>query len=184
MAPLQAEDILDNDAYLQQRGAIRNRVMEVKSRRRVHMGEHLTFLFENEETLRYQVQEMLRAEGRCDAKDISHEVSTYNELLGKSGELGATLLIEITDPEERDQRLRQWLNLPSHLFVMLDDGREARASFDPRQVGEDRLSSVQYLKFDCGGVQPVGLGCDLPGMELRCDLTPVQRRALADDMVS
>ncbi len=62
------------------------------------MGPHLTFLFENHDTIRYQVLEMVRTERMVKDADIRHEVDTYNELLGARGELGATLLIELDDP--------------------------------------------------------------------------------------
>jgi len=178
------EEILDLDAYEQQRPAFRHHVMGVKDRRRVHLGEHLTLLFENAETVRYQVQEMLRIEKRTAEADVQHELATYNELLGEPGELGATLLIEIDDPAVRDEKLVAWLDLPRHLYLEVEGGERVPAAFDERQVGTDRLSSVQYLKFDCGGRPPVAAGCDLPGLELRVDLTPVQRKALAQDLES
>lgn len=175
-------DLLDLDSYEQARARIRERVMGTKSRRRVHLGEHLTFLFENTETIRYQVQEMLRAEKRSAVADIEHELATYNELLGDPGSLGCTLLIELEDPSERDVRLREWLDLPRHLYLELADGTRAPARYDERQMNADRLSSVQYLKFDCGSVPPVAVGSELPGLELRATLTPVQRKALAEDL--
>lgn len=182
MTAVERDEILDRETYEQERERIRERVMRTKARRRVHLGEHLTFLFENRETMRYQVQEMLRAEGRFDEKDVAHELATYNELLGRAGELGCTLLIEIAEPARRDALLREWLALPRHLFAELEDGALVRALFDDRQVGEDRLSSVQYLKFDCGDRPPVALCCDLPGLALRVELTADQRAALAEDL--
>lgn len=179
---VRSEELLDLEQYEQARARIRERVMGVKSRRRVHLGEHLTFLFENTETIRYQVQEMLRAEQRTSQADIEHELATYNELLGDPGGLGCTLLIELEDPAERDVRLREWLDLPRHLYLELEDVTRTPARYDVRQVGENRLSSVQYLKFDCGGVPPVAVGSDLPGLGLRATLTPVQAKALAEDL--
>ncbi len=126
--------------------------------RRVHVAGVLTFLFENAATIRYQVQEMVRAERMTRDEDIRHELETYNELLGGKGELGATLLIELPDPAERDHKLREWLALPSHLYLELEGGEKVRSTFDPRQVGTDRLSSVQYLKFDVRGRTPIAVG--------------------------
>ncbi|MFT3913162.1 MAG: DUF3501 family protein [Anaeromyxobacteraceae bacterium] len=80
-------------------------------------------------------------------------METYNELVGGKGELGCSLLIEITDPEERAKKLGQWLALPKHLYVKTEDGEKHRARFDERQIGTDRLSSVQYLRFDVKGRQ-------------------------------
>jgi len=175
-------ELLGLKEYDEQRDALRARVLEVKRARRVHLGDALTFLFENAETVRYQVQEMLRAERLYREEEVLHELETYNELLGGPGELGCTLLVEIADPAERDRRLREWLALPGHLYARLPDGRRVRPAHDSRQVGGDRLSSVQYLRFDVGGVAPVALGSDLPGLVLEVELSPGQQAALADDL--
>jgi hypothetical protein len=176
------EDVLLGADYERERPAIRAAMMKTKAARRVHLGESLTFLFENAETVRYQVQEMLRIEKRSAPEDVAHELATYNELLGGPGALGCTLLIEIEDAARRDELLRAWLDLPRHLYLELEDGARVPASFDPRQVGEDRLSSVQYLVFDCGGRVPVAIGCDLEAWTERAELTPAQRQALAADL--
>ena len=174
-------EILRLDEYEAQRDAIRARVMEAKRRRRIQVGP-LTFLFENVETVRYQIHEMLRAERLYREPEIQHEIATYGELLGGPGELGCTLLIELTDPAGRDAKLRAWRTLPEHLYAKLADGRRVRPRYDPRQVGDDRLSSVQYLKFDVGGLAPVAVGSDLAGLELEAALSDEQRAALAEDL--
>ena len=184
MKPVARDELLDLTAYEKARPQIRKRVIELKAPRRVHLGEFLTFLFENAETVRYQVQEMLRAERIVDEAAIAHELETYNELLGKRGELGCALLIEIDDPALRDVKLREWLLLPKHLYLATASGKRVPARYDPRQVGADRLSSVQYLKFDVQGEVPVAVGTDLPGLTLEAALAPEQRAALADDLKS
>jgi hypothetical protein len=177
-------EILDLTTYDGQRPAIRAAAMEAKRSRRVHVGEALTFLFENTETVRYQVLEMARAERLYREEEIRHELDTYNELLGRPGELGCVLLIEIAEPAERDAKLRAWLDLPAHLYARLPDGTRVRASYDRRQIGEERLSSVQYLKFDVKGVTPVALGSDLPALTVEAALGPEQRAALEADLRS
>jgi hypothetical protein len=92
------------------------------------------------------------------------------------------LLIEITDPAERDRKLREWLGLLPALYARLEDGTRVRPRFDPRQVGEDRLSSVQYLKFDVRGRVPVAIGSDLPAFPAEALLTEAQRGALREDL--
>jgi len=184
MRPLRREEILDLSTYERARAELRPAVMEAKRRRRVHLGDHLTFLFENAATMRYQVQEMIRAERMLKEEEIRHELETYGELLGGPGELSATLLIEILEPEERDRRLREWLALPSRLYVKLEDGERVRPRFDARQVGTDRLSSVQYLKFDVKGRVPVAVGTDLDALTAEQPLTAEQRSALAEDLRS
>jgi hypothetical protein len=182
MRPVTREEILDPGAYERSRDAARSAVLEEKRRRRVHVAGVLTFLFENTATIRYQIQEMVRAERMVREEDVRHELETYNELLGGTGELGVSLLVELTDPAERDRKLREWLPLPTHLYLKLASGERVRPRYDPRQVGEDRLSSVQYLKFDTRGEVPVALGCDLPALSGETVLDAEQREALRADL--
>jgi hypothetical protein len=182
MQKVQRSEILDLQTYDRERPRLRPAAMEAKEVRRIHVGPHLTFLFENRETVRYQIHEMVRAERLFREEEIAHELETYNELLGGPGELGCSLLIEIPDPRERDEKLRAWLRLLEHLYARLPDGRKVRPSYDPRQVGEERLSSVQYLKFDVKGTLPEAVGCDLPDLAAETVLSPAQRQALAEDL--
>ncbi|ACL64170.1 conserved hypothetical protein [Anaeromyxobacter dehalogenans 2CP-1] len=182
MRKVRRDEILDPSTYERSREEVRAAVLQAKARRRVHVGGVLTFLFENTATVRYQIQEMVRAERITRDEDVRHELDTYNELLGGPGELGVSLLIEIAEPEERDRRLREWLQLPEHLYLLLPSGEKVRAAYDPRQVGTDRLSSVQYLKFDVRGEAPVAIGCDLPAFTVETRLDEAQREALAADL--
>ncbi len=182
MKPVERSELVDFQTYRDAREKTRPAVLELKAARRVHVGEHLTFLFENRDTVRYQVQEMMLAERIVREADIQHELQTYNELLGGDGELGATLLIEIENVEARDQKLRQWLKLPQHLYAKLDDGTKVRGTFDERQISEGRLSSVHYLKLPVKGRVPVALGCDLPELTVEAALNELQKEALADDL--
>lgn len=182
MRTVRREEILPLEVYERSREEIRPAVMEAKRVRRVHVGGVLTFLFENPATIRYQIQEMVRAERMTREAEILHELETYNELLGRRGELGVTLLIELPDPAERDARLREWLGLPAHLYLALEGGARVRPGFDPRQVGDDRLSSVQYLRFDVQGQVPVAVGSDLPALRVEAALSPEQREALRQDL--
>jgi hypothetical protein len=182
MRQVRREELLDLESYERSRPEIRAAVMEAKRRRRVHVAGVLTFLFENTATIRYQVQEMMRAERMTRDQDVRHELETYNELLGGPGELGVSLLIELPEPEERDRKLRAWTKLPQHLYLELPGGERVRPRFDARQVGDDRLSSVQYLKFDVRGIVPVAIGSDLPDLDVRTELAAEQREALAADL--
>jgi hypothetical protein len=181
MKPVTREELLDYQTYAEGREQSRPRVLSQKEQRRVHLGAYLTFLFENHETVKYQVQEMMLTERIVKESDIRHELETYNELLGGEGELGATLLIEIESPEERDLKLRQWLDLPGKLYAKLEDGTKAYARFDTRQVDE-RLSSVHYLKFDVKGQTPVAVGCDFEALKAEQPLTDAQQAALKADL--
>lgn len=182
MKPVRREEIMDYVTYDERRPAIRQAAMAAKAPRRIHVGEWLTFLFENTTTIRYQVHEMVRAERMVREADILHELHTYNELLGGPGELGATLLIEIPDPADRAQKLGQWLELPKHVYARFEDGTRAYAVFDPRQIDEGKLSSVHYVKFPLGGKVPVAIGCDLDGPRAELLLSAEQKAALAEDL--
>ena len=182
MRKVQRSDVLDFKTYNDRRDVYRARILDEKQKRRVHLGEHLTFLFESTDTVLYQVQEMMRLEQIVREAEIQHEIDTYNQLLGDEGELGCTLLIEIDDARERSEKLTAWLGLPGALYITLDDGSKARATWDPAQIGDTRLSSVQYLKFRLGARAPVAIGCDHPALRVEAELTPEQRATLTADL--
>ena len=182
MRPGQREEILDYVTWGEQREQALPAILAAKQLRRIHVGDELTFLFENHDTVRYQIQEMVRVERMVKEADIQHEISTYNEMLGADGGFGCALLIEIDDPEVRSRRLAELVGLPSKLYLRFEDGSRVYASFDARQVGDDRLSSVQYLRFDAGGRVPVAVGADHPALQAEAELTAEQREAFAADL--
>lgn len=182
MKQVRREEVLDYVTYNDQRETFRREIMEQKKLRRVHVGDYLTFLFENHDTMLYQIQEMMRAEQLVKEADIQHEIDTYNDVLGSPGELPCTLLIEIDDRGEREKLLRRWRKLPEHIYVKFENGEKVYARYDPRQVGEDRLSSVQYLKFDTGGRAPVAVGTDAEELAHETKLTDEQQQKIARDL--
>jgi hypothetical protein len=185
MRKVQRSELLDYQTYNDQRDSTRAAVLEIKKPRRIHLGACLTFLFENADTIRYQIQEMMRAERIVRESDIQQEVDTYNALLGGEGELGCCLLVEIDDRAEREKRLREWRALPAHVYLRCDDGSLVRARYDEAQADEEKISAVQYLKFVVGsGRRPTAVGCDLPGLVEESALTEEQRSALAVDLTS
>ena len=182
MRKVRRDEIVDYVTYEETRAAFKQAVLAEKAQRRIHLGEHITLLFETTETVRYQIQEMVRIERIVREADIQHEIDTYNGILGEQGELGCTLLIEIDDKAKRDQLLREWLTLPGHVFAELEDGTRIQAVFDKAQVGEDRVSSVQFLRFGMQGRPPTAFGIDHPSLHLRAALTDEQKVALAEDL--
>lgn len=175
-------DIVDYATYEDTRDQTRPHALAAKKTRRVHLNEHLTFLFENRDTLRYQIQEITRVERIVRERDIVHEIDTYNAILGDPGDLGCVLLIEIEDPDYRRQALTDWLALPSSIYVRLGDGSKVYAQFDATQVGKDRLSAVQYLRFAVDGRPPAAIGTDLNLLECEVELTDEQIVALTEDL--
>ncbi|HLT37471.1 MAG TPA: DUF3501 family protein [Enhygromyxa sp.] len=184
MRPIQRSEILDYVTYGEQREAIRQSALAAKDRRRILVGDPFAFLFENRETVRYQILEMMRVEQIVKEADVVHEIETYNELLGSGGSLCATLLIGIEHEAERAKKLRAWLGLLEHVYARLDDGSRITPKWDPRQVGDERLSSVQYLTFELGGQAPVAIGVDWAGQGLALEavLSDEQRAALQADL--
>ncbi|MDP6319565.1 MAG: DUF3501 family protein [SAR324 cluster bacterium] len=182
MKNVRREEILDYVTYEDHRNEVRDKIMKIKEVRRINVGGILSFLFENKDTVIYQIQEMMRVERIVKEEDILHEIKTYNEILGKNGEFGCTLLIEIDDPVERDSKLTKWVDLPMHLYLKLEDETRIMANFDERQISDSRLSSVQYIKFNTKGEVPVAIGSDHPLFEEETSLTSEQKQALSEDL--
>jgi len=164
----------------------RPKMMALKDRRRIRVGAHLTFLFENRDTVRYQIQEMMRIERLQNPREIAHEVETYNELIPGPGEISASLLIEYETPAERDLWLPALLGLEQHIWLEAG-GRRSPAHFDDRQISTERLSSVQYIKFQLGPQQMAAIPSaariivDHPKYAAEHHLTAVQLKELAAD---
>jgi hypothetical protein len=177
---VERSELLDYVTYVEQRETIRGSALRAKSVRRLLVGEYFTFLFENRETVLYQVQEMMRIERIVKEDDIQHELDTYNELIHSAGTIGCTLLVGIDDEALRE--LQEWMGLNEHIYAKLPDGGLARPTWDPRQVGDTRLSSVQYLSFPLGPEAPVAIGIEMPGIEAETELSDAQRDALRDDL--
>lgn len=175
-------DIVDYATYEDRRPMTRPTAMAAKSVRRVALHDELTVLFENRETLTYQVQEIMRVERIVREADIVHEIETYNTILGAPGDLGCVLLIEIVDPQDRAAKLAEWRGLHARVYVVLADGSRVFARFDPAQVGADRISAVQYLQFPVGGCTPVAIGTDFEGLESEVRLLDEQVAALNQDL--
>jgi hypothetical protein len=148
--PVDASEIVDLATYARLRPEYRRRVIEYKRNRRIAVGERVSLLFEDRETLRFQVQEMLLVERISDPEKVQHELDIYNELVPGKGELSATLFIEVGDLGEIRAELDRLVGIDEHLLLVLGDGASTaavRADFDPRQLESDRISAVQYVRF-------------------------------------
>lgn len=192
MRAVQRSQILPYDEYEKLRPLLRPLFIAEKSRRRLTAGEHLTLLFENAQTVWYQVQEMLRTERITTEEGIAHELDTYNELLPGPNELAATLLIEYTDPAERDERLRKLIGLENHVFLLIGERRH-KVRFDLRQMNTERISSVQFVRFPIGGINAqdftaraaegsVAIEVTHPEMQVRVPISGVLASSLAEDL--
>ena len=151
MKPLALPDIQNLNEYELARPEFRQRVIESKKRRRVALGPLMTLVFENSDTVRYQVQEMLRIERIVRPEKVQEELRVYNELLPGAGEVAATLFIEITDPAQVQSVLDGFVGLdePGRLTLTIGNGSYP-ARFAPGQSREDRISAVHYIRFALG----------------------------------
>lgn len=152
---LTLDDIADLRAYEREREEFRSRIIALKKRRRIGVGPHITLLFENRDTIRFQIQEMARAEKILSDEGIETELRIYNPLIPDPGHLSATLFIELTS----DDLLREWLPklVGIERSVVLGAGsgaarRPVRCRVDPdheAQLTRDEITaSVHYLHFD------------------------------------
>jgi len=150
MRPLAREEIVPLAAYADVRDAFRRAVIAHKRARRVSVGPNVTLVFEDRETLRFQVQEMLFVERIDEPERVQHELDVYNELMPGARELSATLFVEITEPGRIRAELDRLVGIDEHLALVLDAGAAERAlpaRFDAKQLEEDRISAVQYIRF-------------------------------------
>ncbi len=161
MRPLGIGEIVGLESYTRVRREYRQRVIEYKRSRRLAVGERVSLLFEDRETIRFQVQEMLFVERIVDSEKVQHELDVYNELIPGQDELSATLFIEVGEASRIRAELDQLIGLDEHLLLVLGEGDASaiRADFDPRQREGDRISAVQYVRFALSS-EAVGRLCD------------------------
>jgi hypothetical protein len=192
MKKISADEILGLADYERVRGRLRPLFIHEKERRRLHAGSHLTFIFENEQTGWYQIEEMIRSEKITDRATIQHEIDTYNELIPGAGELVATLLIEYPEADERDAALARLVGLENHVWLKVG-AKKIAARFDERQVSEEKISAVQFVRFAIEGVDAakllelagkgeVAVEADHPSLAARGEIRGLLAASLAEDL--
>lgn len=170
---LTLDDIADLRAYERERAEFRAHVIEVKRRRRVHVGTVVTLMFENRETVRLQIQEMARVEKILSDEAIQTELDIYNPLIPEPGNLCATLFIELTSDEQMREWLPRLVGIERSLVLRLADGSEVRctpeAQHEAQLTREEATAAVHYVTFTFSAEQveaaaagPVSLVCDHP----------------------
>lgn len=192
MRAVEPNEILDLSAYERIREDFLAKTIALKRPRRIHVGDRLCFIFENRDTVIFQVQEMTRAERTVKEQAIAEEVRVYNELIPGEHELSATLMIEIPDAEEIRSELDRLVGIDEHLFLDVGD-QSVRASFDEKQFEAERISAVQYIKFPLGKKLaaafrdpkvPVALRVDHPNYAAKTAILGESRASLAADLAS
>ncbi|MDO8907912.1 MAG: DUF3501 family protein [Pseudohongiella sp.] len=138
------------DQYQQQRASIRQAIIEHKKNRRVPLGPNATLHFEDYMTMKYQVQEMIRAEHLRDAGAISEELDAYNPLIPDGSNLKCTFMIEFPDEAERRQQLKLLINLEQHVFIQIDGFEPVPpvADEDLERSTEDKTSAVHFMRYE------------------------------------
>ncbi|MDA8110032.1 MAG: DUF3501 family protein [Betaproteobacteria bacterium] len=193
MPRIARESLLTLEAYAKQRGDFRATVMEHKRRRSLPLGEHVTLLFEDELTIRYQVQEMLRIERIFEEEGIQDELDAYNPLIPDGTNFKATMLIEYPDVEERRVMLGKLRGIEDRVWLQVEGCARlyAVADEDLERENADKTSSVHFLRFELDQEMRralkygVGLAAGVDHPEYRVTVDPVAgelRAALAGDL--
>jgi hypothetical protein len=166
------DSLLTLEAYAKERPALRAEIIEHKKIRNVQLGNHVSLLFEDERTLRYQVQEMLRIEKIYEEDGIQSELDAYNPLVPDGSNFKATMLIEYSNEVERKVALAKLIGIEDRLFIQVE-GQErvyAIADEDLERENAEKTSAVHFVRFELtatmkealkSGAQMM-LGCDHP----------------------
>ncbi|MEK9140670.1 MAG: DUF3501 family protein [Nitrospirota bacterium] len=142
------DDLIPYEEYERQRESFLANIIALKQRRRISIGPLITVVFENRDTVRFQIQEMIRAERILDPVKIQDELDVYNALLPEPNELSATLLIEITDEATTKEKLDQFMGLDhGEKVAIVADGEQAFGEFEGGRSHETKISAVHFVKF-------------------------------------
>jgi flagellar biosynthesis regulator FlbT len=184
---LTRENLLTLEAYAKARSAMRAEVIEHKKRRTVHLGNHVTLLFEDEVTVRYQVQEMLRIEKLFEDEEIQSELDAYNPLVPDGSNFKATMLIEYGNEVERKAALAKLIGIEDRLFIEVEgQGRVyAIADEDLDRENDEKTSAVHFVRFELTSVMKGALksgaqmmiGCDHPNYPAHVEDLPQETLA-------
>ena len=196
MNKIDISEVKDLTAYEKAREAARAAVIEVKTRRRVSVGENITLVFENRETVLFQIHEMVRTERIVDEAKVADEVATYNALVPDPGELSATLFIEIPDIARmnHDQQIaavNRYQGLDHEAVWLVVGDRRIPARFEEGRTKEEKMSAVHFLRFAVPAearaalgdpAVPVRLVVDHAHYQAQQDLAPAVRSELGLDL--
>ncbi|MFC5527226.1 DUF3501 family protein [Rhodanobacter ginsengisoli] len=191
MDKLTRADLLSLENYALERNELRARVLAHKKQRTVHLGGHLTLIFEDRHTVQYQVQEMLRIERIFEAAGIQEELDAYNPLIPDGRNLKATMMVEFPDEAQRRQELVRLRGI-EHAIELLVDGHApvpAIADEDMDRGNDEKTAAVHFLRFELDPAMiadwhagaGVTLASILAAMPITTSLSAGQRRALAAD---
>jgi hypothetical protein len=180
------------EAYSRQRSAFRATVMAHKKSRQIHLGAHVTLIFEDELTMRYQVQEMLRAERIFEEERIQEELNAYNPLVPDGRNFKATMMLEYPDPAQREHWLKRLVGIEDKAWVRVDGSKKCYgiADEDLDRGSEGKTAAVHFLRFELledmisSLRQGAALFMGIDHVQYSCttELSSVQRAALLRDL--
>lgn len=192
MKRLSPRDLFSYEAYERVRTAYRDRIIALKKRRRIAVGDLVSLIFENRDTIQFQIQEMVRAEHILDPGKIQEELDVYNALLPDAGELSATLMIEITEGDRIRPLLDSFQGIDQGNIVGLRAGdRVVYGEFEGGHSKEGKLSAVHFVRFrpDREFVEllmnrktPVGIRIDHPNYQAEAEGSEALREAWLSDL--
>ena len=193
MGSLTRESLMSLEEYARQRPAFRRRVIEHKKQRTVALGPNLALLFEDELTIRYQIQEMLRIERTFEEAGILDELETYLPLVPGGADWKATMMLEYADPEARKEWLARLKGVERKVWVRVagQDAVFAVADEDLERENETKTSAVHFLRFPLspamiaalGAGAHLAMGVDHPEYRYHLEDVPEPvRRSLCEDL--
>ena len=190
---LTLDDIKDVREYERERAEFRARMLEVKARRRIALGTLVTLMFENRDTMRLQIQEMIRVEKIVTDEGVLEELHAYNPMVPEAGQLCATMFIELTS----DDMVREWLpkvaGIERSVLIVLPNGDSVRGRLDAQHAAgltrDDVTAAVHYLTFDFSPEQiesfasgDVQVRIDLSNYLEAAELLPATKDELLTDL--
>lgn len=192
LSVIKRESLLPLETYARQRDEFRAKVIAHKKSRTVRLGEHVTLLFEDELTIRYQIQEMLRIERTFEEAGIQDELDVYNPLVPDGTNLKASMMIEYPDVAERQAALGRLKGIEDRVWLQAADGARVFgiADEDLERENAEKTSAVHFLRFELDaqaravlrGGAPLRLGIDHPQYRASVEAAPEVRAALAADL--
>jgi hypothetical protein len=191
MRKIELDDIMGLAAYEKQREQFRQRIIELKKKRRVAVGDKVSLVFENRDTVIFQIQEMLRAEKISDLDKIREEIETYNDMLPEAGELSATLFLEIEDQIRLREELLKFLGIDEAVYLRVAN-ESIHARFEEGRSKEDKISAVQYVRFSFSKDsleafvrgEKAEIVIDHPNYKVGVSLSPQTRQSLIEDLTA
>jgi len=150
MTKVTRESLMTLEAYAKARPEFRQQIIAHKKLRSVHLGEHVNLLFEDEKTIRYQIQEMLRVEKIFEEEGIQHELASYTPLIPDGSNFKATMLIEYRDEKARKEALAKMHGIERQVWIQVEGAAKvfAIADEDLERENEEKTSSVHFLRFE------------------------------------